>query len=190
MRTALIAVGVLAGLGVLGLTSAAWINGEKERSSTANAEGHALATFAGGCFWCMEPPFEKLPGVAGAISGYTGGTAGSPTYKEVCAGGTGHAEAVQVHYDPKRISYRELLEVFWRNIDPTDDRGQSADRGAQYRSAVFYHTQEQKREAEVSRARLAASGRFDQPIVTPIEPAGPFYPAEDYHQDYYKRGTR
>jgi peptide methionine sulfoxide reductase msrA/msrB len=146
----------------------------------------ALATFAGGCFWCMEPPFEKLKGVGQVISGYTGGTEVDPAYKEVVRGQTGHAEAVQVHYDPGKVTYDDLLEVFWRSMNPTDPGGQFADRGKQYRTAIFYHSDEQKELAEASRERLAASGRFKKEVVTPIEKASAFYAAEDYHQDFYK----
>lgn len=145
------------------------------------------AIFAGGCFWCMEPPFEKLDGVKEVVSGYTGGHKENPTYKEVSAGGTGHAEAVKVIYDPSRVSYETLLEVFWRQIDPTDPAGQFVDRGSQYRSAIFYMNEEQKALAEKSKDELANSGKFDKPIVTEILPAGEFYRAEDYHQDYYKK---
>lgn len=145
------------------------------------------AIFAGGCFWCMEPPFEKLEGVKEGISGYTGGHKENPTYKEVSAGGTGHAESVEITYDPSKISYEELLQVFWRQIDPTDGGGQFADRGSQYRSAIFYLSEEQKALAEKSKEELAASGRFEKPIVTGIVPAGKFYRAEDYHQDYYRK---
>lgn len=145
------------------------------------------ATFAGGCFWCMEGPFEQLEGVVSVTAGYTGGTTPNPTYEAVSAGTTGHAEAVQIVYEPAKVSYETLLEVFWRNIDPTQADGQFADHGRQYRTAVFYHTQEQKRLAEASKAQLAASGKFDQPLVTEIAPASSFYPAEDYHQDYYKK---
>ncbi|WP_305044017.1 peptide-methionine (S)-S-oxide reductase MsrA [Geoalkalibacter sp.] len=144
------------------------------------------AIFAGGCFWCMEPPFEKLPGVIAVISGYIGGTKENPTYQEVSAGITGHAEAVEITYDPAQVSYADLLEVFWRNIDPTDGGGQFVDRGSQYRSAIFYLDEEQRRLAEESKARLARSGTFSKPIVTQIVPASTFYPAEAYHQDYYK----
>lgn len=146
----------------------------------------ARAIFAGGCFWCMEPPFEKLDGVHAVISGYIGGEQPNPTYQEVSAGGTGHAEAVEIRYDPTKVSYATLLEVFWRNIDPTDGGGQFVDRGSQYRSAIFYLDDQQREEAEASKAALAASGRFSRPIVTAIVPATTFYPAEDYHQDYYK----
>ncbi|TLM62982.1 MAG: peptide-methionine (S)-S-oxide reductase MsrA [Deltaproteobacteria bacterium] len=153
----------------------------------AERDGLATATFAGGCFWCMEPPFDRLDGVVATVSGYTGGESANPGYAEVATGATGHLEAVQVHYDPARISYAQLLEVFWRSIDPTDPGGQFVDRGSQYRSAIFYHDAGQQRLAEASRAELAASGRFRAPIVTPVLPAGPFYPAEEYHQDYYRK---
>jgi methionine-S-sulfoxide reductase len=147
----------------------------------------AKAIFAGGCFWCMEPPFEKLPGVMAVISGYTGGSKANPTYQEVSAGTTGHAEAIEVIYNPNLVDYNTLLATFWENIDPTDGGGQFVDRGRQYRSAIFYLDEEQRRLAELSKAELAASGRFKGAIVTEITPAGPFYPAEDYHQDYYKK---
>lgn len=145
------------------------------------------AIFAGGCFWCMEHPFEKLNGVDSVVSGYTGGTKKDPNYDEVTSGRTGHAEAVEVTYDPKKVSYRELLDVFWRNIDPTTRNRQFSDVGSQYRTAIFYHTQAEKKEALVSKEQLAKSGRFKKPIVTEIEPAGDFYVAEEYHQDYYKK---
>ncbi len=147
----------------------------------------AKAVFAGGCFWCMEPPFEKLAGVLSVTSGYTGGEEPNPTYEEVSSGRTGHVEAIEIVYDPSQIGYEELLEVFWMNIDPTDRGGQFVDRGPHYRSAVFYLDKEQKRLAEASRERLAASGRFEAPIVTEILPAGPFYRGEEYHQGYYKK---
>jgi len=145
------------------------------------------ATFAGGCFWCMEGPFEQLDGVRAVIAGYTGGTKANPTYAEVSSGASGHCEAVQVTYDPSRVSYEQLLEVFWRQIDPTQANGQFADHGPQYRTAIFYHDETQQRQAEASKQGLAASGTFDKPIVTSIEPASAFYPAEDDHQDYYKK---
>ena len=146
-----------------------------------------LATFAGGCFWCMVKPFDQMPGVVRVVSGYTGGHKPNPTYEEVCSETTGHAEAVQITFDPEILPYRKLLDIFWKQIDPTDPGGQFYDRGSSYRTAIFYHTEEQKAEAERSKEELAASGRFDKPIVTEIVPAGPFYPAEDYHQDYYKK---
>jgi len=153
-------------------------------AASANAET-VKATFAGGCFWCMEPPFDKLDGVLATISGYAGGKKKNPTYEEVSAGTTGHTEVVQVTYDPKKISYSKLLEVFWRNIDPLTPNRQFCDAGSQYRSAIFYHDQNQKRLAEESKATIAK--RFKTPIVTEIVPLTEFFPAEDYHQDYYKK---
>jgi peptide methionine sulfoxide reductase msrA/msrB len=146
-----------------------------------------VATFAGGCFWCTEADFEKLPGVVKVISGYTGGHKENPTYEEVSSGTTGHVEAVQVYYDPKKITYDGLLDYFWKHIDPTDAGGQFVDRGAQYRSVIFYQNEEEKRLAEESKENLAKSGRFKKPIVTEILPLRKFYEAEDYHQDYYKK---
>ncbi len=143
------------------------------------------ATFAGGCFWCMEPPFEKLKGVVEVVSGYTGGTSKNPTYEDY--GNSGHIEAVQITYDPSVISYSKLLDVFWRQIDPTDPNGQFVDRGPHYRSAIFYHNPTQKKLAEKSKEDLAKSGRFDKPIVTEIIEASPFFKAEEYHQDYYRK---
>ncbi|MDT8440341.1 MAG: peptide-methionine (S)-S-oxide reductase MsrA [Desulfuromonadales bacterium] len=175
---------LLAGLILAGPTQLAFAN--KETQPMSDQSRLALATFAGGCFWCMEPPFDQLDGVAATISGYMGGETANPTYDEVSAGRTGHAEVVQVRYDPARVSYQQLLAVFWRNINPTDADGQFVDRGSQYRSAIFYHDDRQKQWAEESRTALAASGRFSAPIVTAIVPAGPFYPAEAYHQDYYR----
>ncbi len=145
------------------------------------------ATFAGGCFWCMESVFEKVPGVVEVVSGYTGGEMENPTYEEVSSGKTGHFEAVTVTYDPRRVSYEELLTVFWQNIDPTDPGGQFVDRGPQYRTAIFYHDERQKLLAGESKRALEASGRFSHPIVTEIRPLSVFYPAEEYHQDYYKK---
>lgn len=147
----------------------------------------AQATFAGGCFWCMEHPFDQLPGVVSVTSGYTGGHLKNPTYQQVSSGTTGHAESVQVLYDPRRIDYATLLEVFWHNIDPLTPNAQFCDHGSQYRSAIFYHDEEQRRLAEESKRRLEASGRFDRPIVTEIVPASTFYPAEEYHQHYYRK---
>ncbi|HYA38326.1 MAG TPA: peptide-methionine (S)-S-oxide reductase MsrA [Candidatus Methylomirabilis sp.] len=151
----------------------------------AQANTTATATFAGGCFWCMVPPFEKLPGVISVTSGYTGGHTVNPTYEQVSAGGTGHVEAVQIVYDPAKIGYEKLLEVFWHNVDPLDASGQFCDRGSTYRSEIFYHGEEQKRLAEQSRA--AVQKQLKHPVVTEIRPAGPFYAAEAYHQDYYKK---
>ena len=145
------------------------------------------ATFAGGCFWCMEAPFEKLPGVTNVISGYTGGTIENPSYAQVSAGRTKHLEAIQLQFDPKQISYQQLLEVFWRQIDPTDASGSFVDRGPQYRSAIFYHNPTQQQLAQADQRYLNASGRYPKPIVTEILPASAFYAAEEYHQDYYKK---
>jgi peptide-methionine (S)-S-oxide reductase len=160
-------------------------------SATATAAdvpaGHVVATFAGGCFWCMEPPFDKLPGVDATISGYTGGRKTNPTYQEVSSGSTGHTEAVQVIYDPKKVSYEKLLEVFWHNVDPTVKDRQFCDSGNQYRTGIFYGDDAQRKAAEASKAALEKSKPFKEPIVTPVEMAGAFYPAEEYHQDYYKK---
>ena len=145
------------------------------------------ATFAGGCFWCMEPAFEALGGIVSVAAGYTGGTTPHPTYEEVSSGTTDHVEAVQIVYNPAKVAYDQLLHIFWENIDPTQADGQFADHGPQYRTAIFYHTDEQRRLAEASKAALAQSGKFTQPIVTEIVPALPFYPAEEYHQDYAKK---
>jgi peptide methionine sulfoxide reductase msrA/msrB len=145
------------------------------------------ATLAGGCFWCMEHPFEKFDGVLEVISGYTGGHRENPTYKEVSSGETGHLEAVQITYDPSRISYNQLLDIFWKQVDPTDPRGQFVDRGKQYRTAIFYHSEEQRRLAEKSKNLLSASRRYAKPIATEIIKATKFYRAEEYHQDYYKK---
>jgi peptide methionine sulfoxide reductase msrA/msrB len=145
------------------------------------------ATFAGGCFWCMEKPFEHHPGVLEVVSGYTGGHKDDPTYKEVSSGATGHWEAIQVAYDPTKVSYEELLDIFWRQVNPTDAGGQFNDRGQQYRTAIFYHDEDQKKSAKDSRQKLMASGRYDKPVITEIIAASEFYNAEDYHQDYYKK---
>src|SRR6185503_12726163 len=153
----------------------------------ADAQELAKATFAGGCFWCMEPPFDALDGVVSTTSGYTGGQKVNPTYEDVSAGGTGHAESVQVVYDPRKVSYEKLLDVFWHNVDPTTRDRQFCDTGRQYRTAIFVHDEEQKRLAEESKRALEASNRLNQPIVTEIVPATTFYPAEEYHQDYYKK---
>jgi len=161
--------------------------GKEEEKKTVSDKPLATATFAGGCFWCMEPPFDKLDGVISTTSGYTGGHQKNPTYQEVSAGGTGHAESVQVMYDPAKVSYAKLLDVFWHNVDPFTLNAQFCDHGTQYRTAIFYHTEEQKRLAEASKQELATSGRFTKPIVTEIVSASDFYPAEDYHQDYYQK---
>jgi peptide-methionine (S)-S-oxide reductase len=167
-------VGALAVLGFAG------------EASTAQSS-KAVATFAGGCFWCMEGPFEKLPGVKSVISGYTGGQKKNPTYEEVSSGSTGHAESVQILYDPAVITYDRLLEVFWHNIDPLAANAQFCDHGSQYRSAIYFHDDAQRQAAEASKQKIEASGQLRGKIVTEIVPASTFYPAEEYHQDYYKK---
>ena len=147
------------------------------------------ATFAGGCFWCMVKPFDQYEGVESVISGYTGGHTENPTYKEVCSETTGHFEAVQITFDPALISYETILSLFWQQIDPTDPGGQFHDRGDSYRTAIFYHSEEQKMMAEQSKQDLSNSGKFSKPIATLILPAKPFYPAEEYHQDYYQKNA-
>jgi len=151
------------------------------------APGQAVATFAGGCFWCMEPPYDALTGVISTTSGYMGGSKRNPTYEEVSSGRTGHAEVVQVVYDPKKVTYAKLLEVFWENIDPTVVNRQFCDVGNQYRTAIFYRGKEQKRLAEASKQALQKTKPFKDDIVTPVVPAGDFWPAEEYHQDYYMK---
>ena len=156
-------------------------------AATAGEKRQQLATaiFAGGCFWCMEHPFDEVDGVVSTTSGYTGGHVSDPTYKQVSAGTTGHTEAVQVVYDPAKVDYQALLKIFWRNVDPLDPSGQFCDKGSQYRTAIFYVDDAQRRLAEASKARLEQ--RFPEPIVTELEPATVFYPAENYHQDYYQK---
>ncbi len=163
---------------------------EKGTEMKGKKDNLLRATFAGGCFWCTESDFEKVEGVVEVISGYTGGQSENPTYEEVSAGRTGHAEAVQVHYDPEKVSYKELLDVFWRHVDPTDPGGQFVDRGSQYRSAIFYQDEEQKHLAEESKKDLEKSSVFNKPVVTEIVKLTKFYNAEDYHQDYYKTHSR
>lgn len=148
------------------------------------------ATFAGGCFWCMVTPFEELPGIHSIVSGYSGGHVENPTYKEVKTGTTGHYEVVQITYDPSLFSYERLLELYWPQIDPTDDGGQFQDRGPQYRTAIFYHTEAQKQAALASKEEVAASQRFPGPVVTEILPAAVFYEAEEYHQDFHKKNPK
>jgi peptide-methionine (S)-S-oxide reductase len=145
------------------------------------------AIFAGGCFWCLEEALEKVPGVLAAVSGYTGGTVKNPTYEQVSSGGTGHVEAVRVTYDPAKITYSQLVDVFWHNVDPTDRAGQFCDRGEHYRAAIFVRDDAQRAVAEQSKRAIEASGKLKQPIVTTIQQASAFYTAEEYHQDYYKK---
>lgn len=155
--------------------------------STAASATTAKAYFAGGCFWCMEEAFEKVEGVIAVLSGYMGGTVANPTYEQVSAGQTGHAESVEVTYDPAKVSYRQLLDAFWRNVDPVTPNAQFCDHGSQYRTAVFYGSEEERRLAEESKSAIERSNRFPEPIVTQIVMAGTFYPAEEYHQDFYKK---
>jgi peptide methionine sulfoxide reductase msrA/msrB len=187
--------GHLMKMSILGMTLlaivAAMLHGcagkDAAEQPAAEATGLAVATFAGGCFWCVEADFEKVPGVATATSGYTGGHARAPSYEEVSSGTTGHREAVEVRYDPKVISYEGLLEAYWRIVDPTDAGGQFADRGPEYTTAIWHHTDAQRVVAERSKAEIDNSGRYRKPVVTPILPAMRFYKAEDKHQDYYLR---
>ncbi|MEL7372204.1 MAG: peptide-methionine (S)-S-oxide reductase MsrA, partial [Myxococcota bacterium] len=156
-------------------------------AATPVEDGFEVATFAGGCFWCMEPPFDEVEGVKSTTSGYTGGPELHPSYKQVAYGRTGHTESIRVVFDPKVVGYDKLLEVFWRNVNPTDAGGQFVDRGKQYRPAVFVHSDAQKKAAEASKQALQASGKFDSKIIVPIQTAGEFWVAEDYHQDFYKK---
>jgi len=186
MRAPFVSLGILA---VIAVASAC--GGSDAASSSArpaNSRGTTeVAILAGGCFWCTEAAFDGLPGVVEAVSGYTGGEKPNPTYEEVSAGGTGHFEAIEVRFDPSKISYAQILNVFWRQIDPTDGGGQFADRGSQYRAAIFVRDDAQRRTAEASKAALEATHWFDKPVATLILPAGPFYRAEDYHQDYHDK---
>jgi peptide methionine sulfoxide reductase msrA/msrB len=180
---------ILIGLGLAAAVMATFMGrtagGEGVSPAGSDDQQLAVATFAGGCFWCVEADFDKLPGVIRTVSGYTGGKIENPSYKQVSGGGTGHLESLQVFYEPARVSYEDLLAAFWRMVEPTDAGGQFVDRGGQYATAIFYHDEAQQRAAEQSKAALAASGRYDKPIVTPILPAETFYPAEDYHQNYH-----
>ena len=172
-------------LGMMLMVNAA-ASGESTKGSGSD-QRFEKATFAGGCFWCMEPPFDKLDGVVSTTSGYTGGKEKNPSYDEVSSGRTGHLEAIEIVYDPSKVSYVQLLDVFWRNVDPTQANGQFVDIGQQYRTAIFYHSEEQKRLALESKNRLQESRKFGKPIVTEIRPAMTFYSAEEYHQDYHIR---
>jgi peptide-methionine (S)-S-oxide reductase len=169
------------------IAAAALAAGDNALKKTVDPAGGATATFAGGCFWCMEEAFEKLPGVASVVSGYTGGKVQNPTYEQVSDGGTGHAEVIRVVYDPRKIGYDRLLEAFWRNTDPTVRDRQFCDVGSQYRPAIFYHDEGQRMAAMKSKAELEKSKPFKASILTEITPAGAFYAAEEYHQDYYKK---
>jgi peptide-methionine (S)-S-oxide reductase len=185
-------VALAAALAAVTLAALALLAGQRAARAAGTevpspAPGLSRATFAGGCFWCMEPPFEKLPGVVDVISGYTGGPLRNPTYEQVSSGGTGHLEAVQVVYDRSRVSYETLLDVFWRNVDPTMPNRQFCDVGEQYGTAIFHHDDEQKKLALESKARIERTRRFAEAVVTPVRPAVAFYRAEEYHQDYYRK---
>jgi len=185
ITTVFVALGLIAAAG----GTFAWrASAQAPAGKTAGGQaGLAKATFAGGCFWCMEAPFDGLPGVVSTTSGYTGGRTRNPTYEMVSSGGTGHAESVQVLYDPRKITYGRLLDVFWHNIDPLARNAQFCDHGTQYRSAIFFHDEEQQRMAEQSKKALEEAKRFPKPVLTEIVAASEFYPAEEYHQDFYRR---
>ena len=174
-------------LTLLAIFGVASVSTGTQAAKPEGANNLATATFAGGCFWCVEKDFDHVPGVVETISGYTGGSLKDPTYHKVTAGGTGHREAVRIMYDPNKVSYATLLDVFWHSVDPTDGGGQFCDRGHSYETAVFFHTDEQRRLAEHSKRELTVAKVLPDPVVTPIEAASELYPAEDYHQDYYKK---
>jgi methionine-S-sulfoxide reductase len=178
---------LLAGLALCAIIGAVAAVAQSPAAAPKGGGATAIATFAGGCFWCVESDFDKVDGVITTISGFMGGKTKSPTYKQVSAGGTGHAEAVQITFDPAKVSYQHLLDVFWRTVDPLDAGGQFCDRGDQYRTVIFTHTEEQKRLAEASKAVLDQSGRFPKKIATQIVSASEFTPAEEYHQDYHNK---
>lgn len=182
-----VVTGVVSAVLFLMIAAGFWIQAEETTGLKPSITGAAVATFAGGCFWCMEPPYDKLEGVIATTSGYTGGHKNEPTYREVSSGSTGHTEAIQVLYDPDKVSYETLLEVFWKNVDPTTPDRQFCDRGNQYRTGIFYHNDDQKRLAEASRLAVERKKTFAAPVVTEITAAGAFYAAEDRHQDYYKK---
>jgi len=186
MKTLFIALFVVIGV-FFGFRHVQSTQAKMEKAASDRPEKTAEAVFAGGCFWCTESDFEKVDGVIEAVSGYTGGQVVNPTYHQVSGGGTGHVEAVKVIYDPSKTTYELLLQALWRRVNPTDAGGQFVDRGSQYRSVIFYANDQERQSAEASKKALEASGRFDKPIVTDILPLGPFYSAEDYHQDYYKK---
>ena len=180
---------LFAGLPITGQAAAtdAQPSGKEDRAPMS--QSHDTATFAGGCFWCMQPEFDASPGIVSTTVGYTGGTEAHPTYEEVSTGRTGHVEAIQIVFDPAQVPYERLLEIFWSNIDPTQADGQFADHGSQYRTAIFFHSDAQRRLAETSKQQLERSGRFAKPLVTEMVPAQPFYPAEEYHQRYYEKNA-
>jgi len=173
--------------GILGAVYSGASTAADQNESAASPDALAVATFAGGCFWCVESDFDSVPGVVRTVSGYTGGHVENPTYRQVSADTTGHREAVQIYYDPGRVAYADLLEIFWRSVDPTDAGGQFCDRGENYTTAIFANSDNQLELAKASKRMLEASGILHRPVVTIIEPADTFYPAEDYHQNYYKK---
>lgn len=176
---------------LIGVCGATYMSDSKtydaEQDNTTPSKGLKTAILAGGCFWCMVEPFEHVNGVVKVVSGFTGGKTSNPTYEEVCTGATGHYEAVQITYDPLKITYKQILDIYWKQIDPTDNTGQFVDRGSQYKTAIFYKTDEEKKIAEKSKEEIALKGHFNKPIVTKIIKFTKFYPAEDYHQDYHKK---
>jgi len=179
--------GITTALALIAVTAVAAGNDSMTKTRETDSQERETATFAGGCFWCMEAPFDKQPGVVSVTAGYTGGKEKNPTYQQVSAGGTGHAEAVQIVYDPSRIGYGKLLDIYWRNTDPTVIDRQFCDKGSQYRPAIFTHGEEQHLLAQKSKEELEKTKPFREPVVTEITPAGEFYPAEEYHQQYYKK---
>ena len=185
-RTAFRSAPLLAAALLIGCDAPAAATAPQERAAS---QQRAAAVFAGGCFWCTEADFDKMPGVLSTTSGYIGGKVRNPTYEQVSAGGTGHIEAVRVVYDPQKVGYAKLLDIYWRNVDPIDGKGQFCDKGEPYRPAIFVADEEQRRLAEESKAALERSGRFKAPIAVTIEPAAPFWVAEDYHQDYYLKNA-
>ncbi len=187
LRTPLYSVLLALAVGLVGGGCARDPDGAPNAEAAPASESLEVATFAGGCFWCVESDFDTVPGVVRTVSGYTGGHVENPTYGQVTSETTGHREAVQIYFDPRQVTYSELLEVFWRSVDPTDPGGQFCDRGESYTTAIFANSATQREHAAESKRALEQSGILDEPIATTIETAGPFYPAEDYHQDYYKK---
>ena len=179
-------INMLVGIGYI-LLMLSGLFGISQGSYAGEGSEQAKATFAGGCFWCMEEVFEKVEGVSSAVSGYTGGKVENPTYEQVSAGGTGHTESIEVTFDPNKVTYKHLLEVFWRNVDPTTPNAQFCDHGNQYRTAIFYHNENQKQLIDASKQEIEISKNFPEPIVTEIAPASVFYSAEEYHQDFYTK---
>jgi len=182
----LFAIALVVGLGLTLMHSGETAAADEPAMSQKDLSQYPTAYFAGGCFWCAESDFESVPGVVEVISGYAGGHVDNPTYEEVSSGSTGHAESIEVYYDPKKVSYKDLLDVFWHSVDSTDAGGQFCDRGTQYRSEIFYANDEQEKEAEASKAEIEKTKPFKAPIVTQIQPLKHFWPAEEYHQNFYK----